>query len=60
LKFYLLFFNTALSQSSSESKEKHDQVFSAALLNERKIKISLQLPGPDLTWRVAMYFMMIG
>ena len=37
----------------SVSKEKHDQVFSAALLNGRKIQISLQLPDPDLTWRVA-------
>ena len=34
-------------------QEKHDQVFSAALLNGRKIQISLQLPDPDLTWRVA-------
>ena len=37
----------------SVSKEKHDQVFSAALLNGHKIQISLQLPDPDLTWRVA-------
>ena len=36
----------------SVSKEKHDQVFSAALLNGFKIQISLQLPDPDLTWRV--------
>ena len=37
----------------SVSKEKHDQVFSAALLNGRKIQISLQLLDPGLTWRVA-------
>ena len=29
------------------------RVFSAALLNGRKIQISLQLPDRDLTWRVA-------
>jgi len=37
----------------SVSKAKHDQVFSAALLNGHKIQISLQLPDRDLTWRVA-------
>ena len=38
----------------SVPKAKHDQVFSAALLNGRKIQISLQLlPDPDLTWKVA-------
>ena len=36
----------------SVSKAKHDQVFSAALLNGHKIQISLQLPDCDLTWRV--------
>ena len=36
----------------SVSKEKHDQVFSAALQNGRKIQILLQLPDPDLTWKV--------
>ena len=34
-------------------KKKHDKVFLAALLNGRKIEISLQLLDPDLTWRVA-------
>jgi hypothetical protein len=37
----------------SVSKAKHDQVFSAALLNGRKIQNSLQLSDCDLTWRVA-------
>ena len=37
----------------SVSKSKHYQVFSAALLNRRKIQISLQQPDRDLTWRVA-------
>ena len=36
----------------SVSKAKHDQVFSAALLNGRKIQLSLLLPDCDLTWRV--------
>ena len=37
----------------SVSKAKHDWVFSAALLNGRKIQISLQLQDRDFTWRVA-------
>ena len=36
----------------SVSNAKHDQVFTAALLNRRKIQTSLQLPDRDLTWSV--------
>ena len=53
---FLYFFQhstVTVQYCCSVSKEKHDQVFSAALLNGRKIQISLQLPDPDLTWRVA-------
>ena len=53
IEIFFTFFNTVTVQyCCSVSKEKHDQVFSAALLNGRKIQISLQLPDPDLTWRV--------
>ena len=51
LNFSLLF--SILHCRSPVSKEKHDPVLSAALLNGRKIQISLQLLDPDLTWRVA-------
>ena len=47
IEIFLTFFNTALSQS----KAKHDQVFSAALLNGQKIHILFQLPDPDLMGR---------
>ena len=55
MKFFIT-FSTLQSQSPlycSVSKEKHDQVYSAALLNWRKIQILLQLPDPDSTRRVA-------
>ena len=44
---------SSIGAHCSVSKAKHDQVFSRALLNGRKIQISLQLPERDLTWRVA-------
>ena len=52
---FLYFFQyciVTVQYCCSVSKEKHDQVFSAALLNGHKIQISLQLPDPDLKWRV--------
>ena len=47
------YFTVTVQYCCSVSKAKHDQVFSAALLNGRKIQTSLQLPDRDLTWRIA-------